>query len=287
MAGPNEFRPGSELFTGGGKYTRTNSLTGAGMFNAAAGGLGLLGDVAGLFQKNAQADATDRWNKQAYKNDLAIWHAKNAESMRANDYQIKSWAFKNNNIIAGYNARTEAWKQQAEVYHLNIKNVDNKVAQDYFNDGVNLRRLYGDVDLNQFEEQKEFLRKLGTTNNEQVGVSVDRQEMMDENDMTVGQENQGNRMKDQAVENYQALGAQRQLEATNTKNNMWARLGLPPTKPQLLPEPPMISNSMASPMRAPRAQRAGWGDVLKIGMNAATTAASFMGSPGNFMYRQA
>lgn len=257
-------------------------LNAAGYLRGAAGILDVAGQVGGLFAKNAQADATDRWNKQAFKNDLAIWHAKNAESMRANDYQIKSWAFKNNNIIAGYNARTAAWKQQAEVYHLNIKNVDNKVAQDYFNDGVNLRRLYGDVDLNQFEEQKEFLRKLGTTNNEQVGVSVDRTEMMDENDLTVGQVNEGGRMKDQAVENYQAIGAQRQLEATNTKNNMWARLGLPPTKPQLLPEPPMISNSMASPMRAPRAQRAGWGDVLKIGVGALGMGGDFMGNRSNF-----
>ena len=264
--------------------TDYSRLSGSGTWNAISGGLGLVGDIAGAFSKNASARAQNAYNKAKHKNDLAIWHAKNAETARTNQYRLQSWELQNNNLIAGYNRRVDIWNLGKETYDTNIANIQNKLDQDYFYENVNLRRLYGDLELNNFEELKEFIAKQGTVNNEQTGVSAARNELMAENEFLYKDAGNKRQMR-QLVENYEAANMTRQITASNQQANVRARLGIPPTQPTLLPPPPMSGGPWTSPMQAPQAQGFGWGDALKIGINTASTVAGFYGSPSNFMQK--
>ena len=267
--------------------TDYSRLSGSGTWNAISGGLGLVGDIAGAFSKNAQANAANAFADARHKSQLSLWAAKNAENSRINKYRINSWALQNEQIIGGYNRRVDMYNLGKQTFAKNIKNVQRKLERDYFNENINIRRLYGDIDLNNFEELKAMIAKQGTVNNEQTGVSAHRNEMMAENEyLQAGALAQG-RQKKQLIENYTAAMFDKQVAASNTQTQLWASLGLPPQQPTLLPPPPFTGGPMTAPMRGPRAQGFGAGDVLKIGMNAATTVAGFYGTPGNFMRKLA
>ena len=263
------------------------NLSGSGIWNAIGSGLGLVGEIGSAFGKNARANAYNDFQDTQYKNELALWNAKNAESSRINQYRINSWALQNEQIIGGYNRRVDMYNLGKQTFAKNIKNVQRKLERDYFNENINIRRLYGDIDLNNFEELKAMIAKQGTVNNEQTGVSAHRNEMMAENEyLQAGALAQG-RQKKQLIENYTAAMFDKQVAASNTQTQLWASLGLPPQQPTLLPPPPFTGGPMTAPMRGPRAQGFGAGDVLKIGMNTASTVAGFYGTPSNFMRKLA
>ena len=48
-----------------------------------------------------------------------------------------------------------------QTFAANIKNIQKKLERDYFNENINIRRLYGDIDLNNFEELKAMIAKQG------------------------------------------------------------------------------------------------------------------------------
>lgn len=255
----------------------------SGVWNAIGGGLGLVGDIAGAFSKNAQANAANAFADARHKSQLSLWAAKNAENSRINKYRINSWALQNEQIIGGYNRRVDMYNIGKQTFATNIKNIQKKLERDYFNENINIRRLYGDIDLNNFEELRAMIAKQGTVNNEQTGVSAHRNEMMAENEYLVPAAIKDGRAKKQLVENYTAAMFDKQIAASNTQTQLWAQLGLPPQQPTLLPPPPFTGGPMTSPMRGPRAQGFGMGDALKIGLNTASTVAGFYGAPSNFM----
>lgn len=255
----------------------------SGIWNAIGGGLGLVGDIAGAFSKNAQASAANAFADAQHKSQLSLWAAKNAENSRINQYRIKSWALQNEQIIGGYNRRVQMYDIGKQTFAKNIKNIQQKLERDYFNENINIRRLYGDIDLNNFEELKASIAKQGTENNEQTGVSAHRNAMMKENEYLVPASLAEGRTKKQLAENYSAAMFDKQIAASNTQTQLWAQLGLPPQQPTLLPAPPFTGGPMTSPMRGPRAQGFGWGDALKIGLGTASTVAGLYGTPSNFM----
>ena len=259
----------------------------SGVWNAIGGGLGLVGDIAGAFSKNAQANAANAFADARHKSQLSLWAAKNAENSRINKYRINSWALQNEQIIGGYNRRVDMYNIGKQTFATNIKNIQKKLERDYFNENINIRRLYGDIDLNNFEELRAMIAKQGTVNNEQTGVSAHRNEMMAENEYLVPAAIKDGRAKKQLVENYTAAMFDKQIAASNTQTQLWAQLGLPPQQPTLLPPPPFAGGPMTSPMRGPRAQGFGMGDALKIGLNTASTVAGFYGAPSNFMRKLA
>ena len=73
----------------------------SGVWNAIGGGLGLVGDIAGAFSKNAQASAANAFADAQHKSQLSLGAAKNEETSRINQYRTKWGALKNEQIMGG------------------------------------------------------------------------------------------------------------------------------------------------------------------------------------------
>ena len=256
-------------------------MSNAGALTALGAGMGLVGDIAGIFAKDAAADSANYQAKLQHQSNLQTWKHRNDESLRQSLWQIDDWANKNISLRKNWNAQVDAYDFRKNVFDRTNENLMAAADSAYKRSYTNFQRQQDQAGLADEASMREYLSAIGTRFNEQTGASAARRMWNDDVTQAVNTRD-SLLMRRDAMKNLEDTYDDTNIRLTSGLNNAWAALGLPPIQPTMLAEPFLARGPATSPMRAARVSGSDWTDWAKAGGKAALSIAGVPGGLQNF-----